>query len=190
MLCWNILPLCWQHFRKSNTHTHTHIHTHTCLTAFFPGQPGWAGTRKVNHSGFYWSKRWWGGNGISWTICKSFAPYSRQITTPVPHHSIFMGRMLFLTPNQQCQTLKASLQSNIGFLFPHMMESRDCLYKTGDICSRKGLIMHNDFFFDIQALIIILLLFPLLASSVLFRVLSFEFFQFLMVINCMTFVVV
>jgi len=23
------------------------------LTAFFPGQPGWAGTRNVNHSGFY-----------------------------------------------------------------------------------------------------------------------------------------
>jgi len=27
------------------------------LTAFLPGQPGYAGTRKVNHSGFYWSKR-------------------------------------------------------------------------------------------------------------------------------------
>jgi len=24
------------------------------------------------------------GSGISWTICKSFAPHSRQITTPVP----------------------------------------------------------------------------------------------------------
>ena len=28
------------------------------------------------------------GSGISWAICKS-APRSRQITTPVPHHSIF-----------------------------------------------------------------------------------------------------
>ena len=28
------------------------------------------------------------GSGISWDICKS-APRSRQITTPVPHHSIF-----------------------------------------------------------------------------------------------------
>jgi len=54
-----------------NTHTNNH------LTAFFPG-----------HSGFCWSKRWWGGSGISWTICKSFAPCSRQITTPAPHHSI------------------------------------------------------------------------------------------------------
>jgi len=49
-----------------------------------------------------------GGNGISWTICKSFAPH-RQITTPVPHHSIFMGRMLFLMPNQQCQSTKGNI---------------------------------------------------------------------------------
>jgi len=52
-----------------------------------------------------WSKRWWSGNGISWTIiCKSFAPRSRQITMPVPHHSVFTGRMPFLLPNQQCQS--------------------------------------------------------------------------------------
>jgi len=53
-----------------------------------------------NHSGFYWSKRWWGGNGISWTICIWFAPRSRQITTPVPNHSVFTGQMPFLPPNQ------------------------------------------------------------------------------------------
>jgi len=57
---------------------------------FFPRQPGYAGTRKVNYSGFYWSKRWWGGSGIRWTICKSFAPRSRRITTPVRHHSCFL----------------------------------------------------------------------------------------------------
>jgi len=28
---------------------------------------------------------------------------SRQKTTPTPHHLMFTGRMLFLTPNQQCQ---------------------------------------------------------------------------------------
>jgi len=27
------------------------------LTAFFPGQPEYAATRKVNHSGFYWNNR-------------------------------------------------------------------------------------------------------------------------------------
>ena len=29
------------------------------------------------------------GSGISWAICKS-APSSRQITTPTPHHSVFL----------------------------------------------------------------------------------------------------
>jgi len=44
-----------------------------------------------------------GCNGISRTICKQSAPRSRHITTPTRHYSIFTGRMLFLTPNQQCQ---------------------------------------------------------------------------------------
>jgi len=34
-------------------------------------------------------KRWWGGRGIKWTICTSVAPWSRQITIPALHHSIF-----------------------------------------------------------------------------------------------------
>ena len=42
----------------------------------------------------------WDSSGISWTICKQSASRSRQITTPTPHHSIFTGRMLFLTPNR------------------------------------------------------------------------------------------
>jgi len=36
--------------------------------------------------------------------CEQSAPHSRQIITPTPHHSIFTGRVLFLTPNQQCQS--------------------------------------------------------------------------------------
>jgi len=67
-----------------------------------------AGTRKVNHSGFCWSKRWWGGSGISWTICKSYAPRSRQMTMPVPHHTVFTGQMPFLPPNQQYQSTEGS----------------------------------------------------------------------------------
>ena len=46
----------------------------------------------------------WGSSGISWTICKQSAPRPGQITTPTPYHSIFTGRVLFLTPNQQCQS--------------------------------------------------------------------------------------
>jgi len=34
-----------------------------------------------------------GGSGISWTICKSFAPRFRQMATPVPHHSVLTGQI-------------------------------------------------------------------------------------------------
>ena len=54
-----------------------------------------------------------GSSGISWTICKSFAPRSGQITTPVPHHLVFTGRMPFLPPNQQ----RRSIEDNIAVLF-------------------------------------------------------------------------
>jgi len=37
-------------------------------------------------------------------LCKQFVPRSREITTPTPHQSMFTGWMLFLTPNQQCQS--------------------------------------------------------------------------------------
>jgi len=47
------------------------------------------------------------GSGISWTICKQSAPRSKHITTPTHHHSIFTGRMLFLTPNQQRQSTES-----------------------------------------------------------------------------------
>jgi len=40
------------------------------------------------------------GSGISWTVCKS-ASRSRQITMPVPHHSVFTGQMPFLPPLQK-----------------------------------------------------------------------------------------
>jgi len=35
-----------------------HTHTHP-FNGPFPGLPKWAGTRKVNQSGLYWSKRQW-----------------------------------------------------------------------------------------------------------------------------------
>ena len=56
----------------------------------------------IDHDGVF------GCSGISWTICKQSVPRSRQITTPTPHHSIFTGRMLFMTPNQQCQSTKGT----------------------------------------------------------------------------------
>ena len=69
-------------------HTHTHTHTHTRLTALCPGLPGWACTRKEKPFWILLKQETVSGSGISWAICKS-APRSSQITTPVPHHSVF-----------------------------------------------------------------------------------------------------
>jgi len=46
----------------------------------------------------------WDGGGISWTMCKQSSPCSRQIATPTPRHSVFIGQMFFLMPSQQCQS--------------------------------------------------------------------------------------
>jgi len=50
---------------------------------------------------------------ISWTACKSFAPRFKQITTPVPHHSVFTGLMSFLPPNQQRQSAEGFIVINV-----------------------------------------------------------------------------
>jgi len=57
-----------------------------------------------------------GCSGISWTICKQSAPRFRQITTPTPHHSMFVGWRLFLTPTQQCQSTEGDnlLNTNLA----------------------------------------------------------------------------
>jgi len=52
------------------------------------------------------------GSGISWAIRKS-APCSRQITMPVPHHSVFTGWMPFLPPNQQRQSTEGKKEQKV-----------------------------------------------------------------------------
>ena len=58
------------------------------LTASFPRQPGQASTRKVKPIWILLEQETVSSSGISWAICKS-APRCRQITMPVPHHSVF-----------------------------------------------------------------------------------------------------
>ena len=66
----------------------TYLLTHTRLTALCLGLPRWAGTTKVKPIWLLLEQEIVSGSGISWATCKS-APRSRQITTPVPHHSVF-----------------------------------------------------------------------------------------------------
>ena len=67
----------------------SYIHTYARLTALFMGLPGWAGTKKVTPIWILLEQETVSGSGISWAICKS-AHSSRQITTPAPHHSVFL----------------------------------------------------------------------------------------------------
>jgi len=62
------------------------------LRTSFPRQPGQSGTSKVKPIWILMKQEMMGCNGINWTICKSFAPWSRQIITPAPHHTIFIAR--------------------------------------------------------------------------------------------------
>jgi len=66
---------------------HTHTHTQPCNDLYFQDNQG----KPIPEGWTIWDfAQAQGGSGISWTICKSFAPHSRQITTPAHHHSMFL----------------------------------------------------------------------------------------------------
>ena len=88
------------HCNKCDIHTHARTHT---SNGPFPGIPRWASTRKVKPVGILLKQKTMSGSGISWAICKT-APCSRQITTPLPYHSVFYRQDAFLPPNQQRQS--------------------------------------------------------------------------------------
>jgi len=48
---------------------------------------------------------------------------SRQTTTPAPHHSVFTGRMPFLSPNQKCQSTEGTISQTINHAMRHEMLS-------------------------------------------------------------------
>jgi len=89
------------------TNRQTHTHTLTRSTALFPGLPGWADTRKVKPIWILLKQETVSGSGISWAICMS-APCSRMTTTQAPQHSVFTGRMPFLSLNQQRQSTEGN----------------------------------------------------------------------------------
>ena len=47
--------------------------------------------------------------GWQWTICKQSAPRCRQMTTPTPHHSIFIGQCSSWCPNNSIKALLGSI---------------------------------------------------------------------------------
>jgi len=83
-----------------------HTHTHP-FNGPFPGLPRWASTRKVKPVWILVKQETVSGSGISWAICKS-ASYSRQTTTPAPHHYVFYRPdALSCRPTNSVKALKA-----------------------------------------------------------------------------------
>ena len=85
---------------SSCLHTHTHLFNGP-LTGTTPGEPNWAGSRKVKPIWiFYWSKR-------QWVAVASSGPYASlhlAPTMPAPTAQFFTGQMPFLPAIQQCQS--------------------------------------------------------------------------------------
>ena len=73
----------------------------------FSGLPRWASTRKVKPIWILLKQETVSGSGNSWDICKS-APCSRQITTPAPHHSVFL-QFFSCRPTNSVKALKAEV---------------------------------------------------------------------------------
>ena len=81
-----------------------HIHP---FNGPFPGLPRWARTRKEKPIWILLKQETVSSSGISWAVCKS-APRSRQITTPAPHHSVFLqAECLSCHPTNSVKALKA-----------------------------------------------------------------------------------
>ena len=83
--------------------------------AIFPGLPRWAGTRKVKPIWILLKQETVSSSGI-WAICKS-ASRSRQITTPVPHHSVFLqAGCPSCRPTNSIKALKAKPLNTVHYI--------------------------------------------------------------------------
>ena len=92
--------------KRERKNADAYTHTHTCLTALFPGLPGWASTRKAKPIWILLKQETVSGSDISLAICKS-VPCSRQITTPATHHSVFLQAWCsFYRPTNSVKALK------------------------------------------------------------------------------------
>jgi len=84
----------------------------------------------------FFASRFWDGSVISWTICKQYAPCSRQITTPTPHHAIFLrAGCSSRRPTNSVKALKAILPDYFLFFVTvvavELVVHRECLREVG-----------------------------------------------------------
>jgi len=96
------------HLTYYDTHTHTHTHP---FNGPFSGTTNVSQYQKGKTNLVSLKQETMSGSGISWAICKS-APRSSQITTPAPHHSVFLqAGCPSCCPTNSVKALKATRQS-------------------------------------------------------------------------------
>jgi len=93
------------HFQHKNTSINI-THTHTHLTAFFPGLPKWAGTRKAKPIWILLKQdsEWQWHQLEHMQVCTSLQTDNHASTPPLS----FLQAMPFLPPNQQRQSTEGS----------------------------------------------------------------------------------
>jgi len=107
---WNLITglqdfLCIRDINPSTVHNaclnvlQAHSNTHTHLTAFFPGLPRWAGTRKVKPIWILLKQETVSGSGVSWAICKSASCPTTQVFTARCYASAVLAMGLCLCPS-------------------------------------------------------------------------------------------
>jgi len=95
-------PICYISIQSFSSQLY-YYHYYNHFTTLCLGLPRWVGTRRTNHSGFCWSRH----NGVAVASAELYASYLHF--TPEDNHAStstvrFMGRMPFLTLNQQHQS--------------------------------------------------------------------------------------
>jgi len=122
-LKWPIV--CWCAVKKLSTHSRHRLQHTQPFNGPLSGTTGWAGTRKVKAIWILLKQETVSGNGISWAVCKS-APRSRQMTTPVPHHSSFLqAGCPSCRPINSVKALKASIAQNSDQIYAVLQNKSD-----------------------------------------------------------------
>ena len=108
------LPSVWKHSRLyCYTQSPQDANETSICTYIHPFNGHFSGTTRISR--YQKGKPIWillmqetvSGSGISWATCKS-APSSRQITTPAPHHSVFLqAGCPICRPTNSVKALKA-----------------------------------------------------------------------------------
>ena len=102
---YTIVPFCVYRKRLMG---YTHAHTHTRLTALFSGTTQVGRYQKGKPNLDFTEAR---DSEWQWHQLGHMQVCTRQITTPAPHHSVFTGRMPFLSPSQQRHSTEGNASS-------------------------------------------------------------------------------